>query len=115
MRLGQSSQSALWRGYALFQSHIPSYYLFLPAEGPIVLHGTSAKPDAVDEVRPARGLNTFDAGLNLDIEARDFAGEVRDFLQEISADSQRVACERLSPSAINALGALVLKPSMPTV
>ena len=95
--------AADWRGYALFQSHIPSYYLFLPVEGPIVLFGTSAKPDIVDEVRPARGLNTFDAGLKLDIEARKFAREVQDFLREIAADNRRVACERLSPSAIHAI------------
>jgi hypothetical protein len=28
-----------YRGYALFQSHIPSTYLFVPVEGPVAVHG----------------------------------------------------------------------------
>ena len=30
-----------YRNFSLFQSHIPTIYLFLPAEGPGVIHGTS--------------------------------------------------------------------------
>jgi hypothetical protein len=32
-----------YRAYALFQSHIPTAYLFVPVDGPVVIHG------AIDE------------------------------------------------------------------
>lgn len=92
------------REYAMFQSRIPTYYLFVPAEGPVILHGSSQLvADLVDEVRPAHFLNVFDAGLDLQSTADRFAAEVADFLKSIGADSQLVATERLNPSGHKAL------------
>lgn len=48
-----------YRTYGLFQSHIPSTYLFVPAEGPVVIHGAYGTPHNVDDVRPARPVIIF--------------------------------------------------------
>ena len=43
-----------WREYTLFQSRIPTYYLFIPADGPVIMHGAyRAEHPAIDEFRPA--------------------------------------------------------------
>ncbi|MGI9483747.1 MAG: hypothetical protein ACR2OR_15465 [Hyphomicrobiales bacterium] len=42
-----------FRTYALFQSHIPTTYLFVPVEGPVVIHGAYGPPPSVDDVREA--------------------------------------------------------------
>ena len=38
-----------YRDYALFQSHIPSVYLFVPVVGPVVVHG-SLRPTPLADV-----------------------------------------------------------------
>ena len=63
--------AADFREYALFQSHIPMFYAFAAADGQVVMHGASrAAPGRFDEMRPARAVNFFDAGGNLNDEAR---------------------------------------------
>ena len=45
------------REYQGFQSHIPAMYLFVPAEGPVVLFGASRRDyDGVDDYRPGAKL-----------------------------------------------------------
>lgn len=92
-----------YRNYALFQSHIPTTYLFLPQEGPLVLHGAYTASSVVDEVRPGRALSVFDGGLDLLEPARDLASDIVDFLQEIGTDNRRVAVEYVNPSITQAL------------
>lgn len=94
------------RVYASFQSRIPTYTLFVAAEGPIVMHGAfSESSEVIDEFRPAHCLNTFDGGFDLTEQGRRLAGEVKDFLRDIGIGDRfpRVAAERLNPSTTQAL------------
>ncbi len=92
-----------YRTYALFQSHIPTTYLFVPQEGPVVIHGTYGKTPGADAVRPGRPLAFFDGGPNLDEGARLLANDVREYLREIGTDNRRVAVEYVNPSLTQAL------------
>lgn len=90
--------------YALFQSHIPTAYLFVPQrEGPLAIHGTYGPPPAVDAVRPARPLAYFDGAEALPEAARLLADDVVAYLSEIGSDSRRVAVEYVNPSLTQAL------------
>lgn len=89
--------------YALFQSHIPTTYVFVPLDGPIVLYGAYTNLSTVDEVRPGRPLSVFDGGLNLEHSARSFALDVVNYLQEIGTDNRRVAIETVNPGITQAL------------
>jgi Xaa-Pro aminopeptidase len=104
--------AADFREYATFQAHIPTYYLFVPVAGPLVLHGSYAGSlETVDEHRPPHYLNCFDGGLDLGEHARRFALEVKDFLRETGGASarSRVAVEHVNPSATHALTAAGLE------
>jgi Xaa-Pro aminopeptidase len=92
-----------YRGYALFQAHIPSTYLFVPLEGPIVIHNVYGAPRGADEVRPGRAISYFDGAEDLAEYARLFAGDVVDFLSEIGTDNRRVAVEYINPSVTQAM------------
>lgn len=89
--------------YSLFQSHIPTSYLFVPLDGPINLYGAYADLPTVDAVRPGRPLSVFDGGLDLEESAKHFAQDVSDYLQEIGSDNRRVAFEYVNPSITQAL------------
>ncbi len=94
-----------WREYQNFQSRIPSQYLFVPVEGPVVLYGASHRGyGLVDDYRAPLRLNVFDGGLDLGEQARLFAAAVRVFLEETGmADERRVAIEMLNPSVTQAV------------
>ena len=51
-----------YRAYGLFQSHIPTTYLFVPQEGPVIIHGVYGPPSAADAARPGRPISFFDGG-----------------------------------------------------
>lgn len=90
--------------YQLFQSRIQIAYLFVPLDGPLVMHGALAIGGTlIAEGRPASNINFFNAGPNWADEARRFGVDVRAFLEEIGADSRRVAVEHVNPSATQAL------------
>lgn len=91
------------RGYPLFQSHIPTGYLFVPVEGPVVAHSVSAKPAVIDEFRQARPLNFFDGGYELSDAAQKFADDIVCYLSEVGSDNRRVAVEYVNPSITQAL------------
>lgn len=66
-----------YRGYATFQSHIPSQYLLLPAQGPVVLHGAYTDDlDTIDRCALARSVTTFDNGLDLTPAAARFVADL---------------------------------------
>lgn len=92
-----------YRAYALFQSHIPVTYLFVPQEGPVVLHGAWGPTPMVDEVREARALAFFDGGDGIPDGARLLAQDVENYLKEIGTDNRRVAVEYVNPSLTQAL------------
>ena len=92
-----------YRTYALFQSHIPTSYAFVPLDGPVVMHGGYGPMPAVDEVRPSRPISFFEGGHELDEGARLLADDIVNFLAEIGTDNRRVAAEYINPSLTQAL------------
>lgn len=91
-----------WREYALFQSRIPTYYLFVFPDGRMIMHGAYAEiHPVIDEFRPAHYLNVFDGGTATEPVANAFAGTV---VHEVGAGA-RIGVERVNPSAVQALEA----------
>lgn len=87
-----------YRSYMLFQSHIPTVYLFLPQDGPAVFYGCYYDVPQVDDFRPGRPHAFFDGGTNIDLAARDLAADVDAYLDEIGSRNRRVAVEYVNPS-----------------
>ena len=94
-----------YRGFPLYQSHIPSTYLMVPVEGPLVLYGGySDSLETIDDVRPAHSVTAFDAGLDLSAVASGFAVDVATYLSEVGLPPTAVVgLERTSPSGHAAL------------
>lgn len=92
-----------YRTYGLFQAHIPTTYLFVPVDGPVVIHGAYGAPPKVDEVREARPVSFFDGGYELDDAAGKLAQDADRFLSDIGASARRVAVEYVNPSITQAL------------
>ena len=94
-----------YRGFPLYQSHIPSTYLMVPVEGPLVLYGGySDSLETIDDARPAHSVTAFDAGLDLSAVASGFAVDVATYLSEVGLPPTAVVgLERTSPSGHAAL------------
>lgn len=92
-----------YRTYALFQSHIPTTYLFVPVEGPVIIHGVYGPPPSVDETREARAISFFDGGNELPEAARLLADDLERYLSDIGSDNRRIAVEYVNPSLTQAL------------
>jgi len=94
------------REYQGFQAHIPSQYVFVPAEGQVVLHGATQRHYLmVDDYRRQERLNVFEGGLDLTDHARLFAKGLNAFIDEIglAGENRRVAIEMLNPSVTQAV------------
>ncbi len=52
--------------YQVFQSNTPTCYLFVPLEGPLIMHGATRKdfPNVLEYRRP-NFISPFDSGLDL--------------------------------------------------
>ena len=92
-----------YRTYGLFQSHIPSTYLFVPQEGPVVIYNGFGDTPGIDASRAGRAHSFFDGAHELADEARLLAGDVVDYLSEIGTDNRRVMIEYTNPSVTQAL------------
>lgn len=92
-----------YRTYGLFQSHIPTTYLFVPVEGPIVVYAGYGDAPQIDDARPGRPITYFDGGSELDEAARLLADDILNYLSEIGTDNRRVAIEYVNPSITQAL------------
>lgn len=92
-----------YRAYALFQAHIPTTYLFVPQDGPVIIHGAYGPSPNVDLVRPVRAISFFDGGNELADMARLMADDIVNYLDEIGTDNRRVAVEYVNPSITQAL------------
>ena len=111
-----------YRAYALFQSHIPTAYLFVPVDGPVVIHGAIDTAPMADESREARPISYFDGATELESNAKELARDVVNYLKEIGTDNRRVAVEYVNPSITQALdptggadlGAMVPPPGQVT-
>lgn len=97
--------AADWREYATFQSRIPTYYLFVPIEGPLVMHGAySTAGQVIDEFRMPHYMNVFDGGLDLRGQAKDLAVETSGFLADLGLRDGRIGIEHVNPSVTQAFG-----------
>jgi Xaa-Pro aminopeptidase len=94
-----------YRSYMLFQSHIPTVYLFIPQQGPTVIYGCYYDVPQVDDFRPGRPHAFFDGGTNIDEAAKGLADDVVAYLDEIGSSNRRVAIEYVNPSVTQALQA----------
>jgi Xaa-Pro aminopeptidase len=95
-----------FREYALFQSHIPMFYLILSADGPVIMYGAAHQTcDLVDDYRPTAGFNPFDSGFDLASSARNFARQVKAYLNEAGIHEAHplVAVERMPTDVFYAL------------
>jgi Xaa-Pro aminopeptidase len=92
-----------YRTYALFQSHIPTTYLLLPQEGPVVLCAAYGSAPGVDRVAPGRALSFFDGGNQLPETANALAADLIDYLSELGTDNRRIAVEYVNPTITLAL------------
>jgi Xaa-Pro aminopeptidase len=92
-----------YRTYGLFQSHIPTTYLFVPQSGPTVMFGAYGNSPGVDRTEPGRAISVFDGGNHLASIADDFARDVLNYLAELGTDNRRVAVEYVNPSLTLAL------------
>ena len=95
--------AAEMRSYQLYQSHIPTAYLFVGQEAPPALHGAYGSAASVSDIRPARPLSFMDGGYDLAEAARLLADDIVRYLAEIGTDNRRVAVEYVNPSITQAL------------
>ena len=96
-----------YRGYATFQSRIPSQYLIFPVDGPVVLHGAyTDELDTIDRCDVAHSVTSFDAGLNLNLAAQRFVADVERAVADAGFGSDAViGIERSTPSGLEAFTA----------
>ena len=80
--------------YALFQAHIPTIYLYVPAQGPAIFYGTAGrKYHNVGDYRRSRFVTPFDGGLDL---TQHYAYLVQD-LCDLVPKGERIAVDRFGP------------------
>ena len=92
-----------YRNYALFMSHIPSTYLFLPTDGDYVLFNAFEPEIPEKHKRKGQAVAYFYGGDELEHCAALFADDVVNFLAEIGSDNRRVAIEYVNPTITQAL------------
>ncbi|WP_046016610.1 Xaa-Pro peptidase family protein [Marinomonas sp. S3726] len=84
--------------YQLFQSHIPTCYLFLSLEGPTQLHGATWRnfPN-VTHYQSSDFLTPFDGGLDLSTNTQHLISHLQAFSQQLNEPIESVGLERMSP------------------
>ncbi len=92
--------------YLMFQSHIPTSYLFISIEGSVVLFGASKKnyPN-VDQYVKSRFITPFDGGLDLYRNCSRFVSDIKKFIadNQLEQVGKTIATERLPPLIISHL------------
>ncbi|MGE4594993.1 MAG: Xaa-Pro peptidase family protein [Gammaproteobacteria bacterium] len=97
--------------YQVFQAHIPTCYLFVPIEGPLVMHGAISQdfPNVASYQR-SRFISPFDGGFDLREKTRLFANDVKSFIakHQLHQAGNAIALERFTPLAVQALESMGL-------
>jgi len=94
---------------SLWTAHNPCRYLWVGAEGPMILfdYGAAAylagHADLVHEVRPATQWMYELSGIEMDRNLRRWSAELAALVAEHGGGNRRVAIDRASPDAIHAL------------
>ncbi|MEP7045279.1 MAG: aminopeptidase P family N-terminal domain-containing protein, partial [Ilumatobacteraceae bacterium] len=95
--------AADWREYALFQAHIPTYYLVLTADARLTMFGAYRQQHpTIHDFRIAHHPNVFDSGLDTLASATGFAADIADVI----GVGARIGLDRVNPSCVDALGSL---------
>ncbi len=91
--------------YAQFQSRIPSAYLVVPADGPIVLHGAYSRGlETISATRASHAPTVFDAGFDLRPSSLRFIADVIEAISEAGlGHAATLGVERLLPTTHRAL------------
>jgi Xaa-Pro aminopeptidase len=93
----------------VFHARNPARYLFVPAEGPVVLfefpgcHHLAAGLPTIDEIRPAITVSYAAAGPSIDDRAQRWAAELAGLMRAHGGGNRRVAIERVNYAAAAAL------------
>ena len=95
--------AADYRNYLLFQSHIPTTYLFISPDGPEVFHNAYEPDSAGMDIRRGRPVSFFDGGDRLQHYASQLAQDICDYLMEIGSSNRKVAVEQVNPSITRSL------------
>ena len=85
--------------YQLFQSHIPTASLFIPADGPVTLFGASQRHHAnVEDYQPSRFTTPFDGGLDLQRQCDQVVADIEAQFKAmgLKPGDSRIALERTS-------------------
>lgn len=86
--------------YMLFQSHIPTTLLFVPASGPATLFGASQRhyPN-VESYCKSHFITPFDGGLDLNRHSAQLAADIEEYIQhhQLAHQGECIALERVSP------------------
>jgi Xaa-Pro aminopeptidase len=99
------------RNMQVFHLRNPARYLFVAAEGPVVLfefpgcHHLAAGLETIDEIRPATTVSFVASGPHLDDRAKAWAAEIGDLVRRHGGGSRQVALERVNHAAAAALAA----------
>jgi Xaa-Pro dipeptidase len=97
------------RNMELFHRRNPSRYLFLPAEGPVVLfeypgcHHLAADLETIDEIRRGTAVSFAASGPRVDDAARRWAAEIGDLARRHGGGNRRLGIERVNHAAAAAL------------
>ncbi len=89
-----------FRSYAIFQMHIPYQYLFVAADGPVVLFAgdrglhLAEGLETIDECRPALPLNFMVGGPRLEEWLSGVRDQVLELMRGHGGGSRRLALER---------------------
>lgn len=100
------------RNMTVFMLRNPARYLFIPADGPVILfefpgcHHLAEGLETIDEIRPAITVSFVASGPRLDENASLWAEEMASLARQYGGANRRVAIERVNFAAAAGLAAL---------
>jgi Xaa-Pro aminopeptidase len=100
------------RNMQIFSARTPARYVFVPAEGPVVLFDFAGcehlarDVETVDEIRIAKTASYVAAADRLDEVTQTWAAEIADLATQYGGGNRRIGLERFNAAAVFALQAL---------
>ena len=97
------------RNMALFSFHLMTRYIFIPANGPVILFEypkcefSYANNCTIDEVRKVIHWDYFSWGNKVSLKALEWAKTVDEIMKKYSSDNKNLAIDVCDPVGINAL------------
>ncbi|PKR77529.1 peptidase M24 [Halalkalibacillus sediminis] len=97
------------RNMQVFMLRNPGRYVFIPADGPVVLFDfpncehLSEGIETIDEVRSALTMSYVASGYNLEDTAKKWAQEIADLMRQHAGENNKIAVDKIHPSGAIAL------------